>query len=63
MYRLISILLYCSCLTAQQIQYYPTANTFWDDEIVSPYIELNVAIDVNTLKLIEKSNFFMVKLI
>ena len=33
MCRLISILLlYCSCLTAQQIQYYPTANTFWDDE-------------------------------
>ena len=63
MYRLISILFYCSCLTAQQIQYYPTANTFWDDEIVSPYIELNVAIDVNTLEINRKSNFFLQKLI
>ena len=59
MYRLITILLlYCGCLTAQQIQYYPSANKFWDHELAASYIELNIAIDVNTLKLIEKSNLF-----
>ena len=47
------LFLYCSCLTAQQLQYYPKINTFWDDKLASSYIELNIAFDVNTLKLIE----------
>lgn len=52
------LFLYCSCLTAQQLQYYPKINIFWDDELASSYIDLNIAFDVNTLKLIEKSNLF-----
>tara|TARA_B100000963_G_scaffold164409_1_gene142807 strand:- start:1939 stop:3354 length:1416 start_codon:yes stop_codon:yes gene_type:complete len=47
-----------NCITAQQIQYYPSFYSFWDEELDLSYLELSIAFDVNTLKLIKESNFF-----
>ena len=61
MNRLITFLFFfflTNCISAQQIQYYPSFNSFWDEELDLSYIELNIAFDVNTLKLIKQSNFY-----